>query len=309
MTRLLQPSDRRTREPGGAVLQLFADESGRCPDIDIDAYDILLTSHQQPERPWVRADDVAGAVAAIDLRFAAYPEAAGTLAALLRDGEASSRAERLTRESLAYSALQHGPEFARWLARRPRPPALLRSTEPVRYERDGDAVTLTLADPASRNAYSAGMRDALIGYLDTCLADPSRPTVELRGDGTSFCTGGALDEFGLARDPAAAHLLRMETSAVTRLWELGDRAAARVHGPVIGSGIEIAAATAHLRAHPASWFQLPELAMGLLPGAGGTVTIVDRIGRHRAAWLMIGGKRIRAPLALAWGLIDAIGPA
>ncbi len=170
-------------------------------------------------------------------------------------------------------------------------------------------MTLVLSDPDTRNAYSAAMRDALVDHLDTCLIDPTAPTVRLRGQGSSFCTGGALNEFGLAQDHDAAHLLRIETSAVKRLWALGERAEAYVHGAVIGSGIEIAAATARLAAHPASWFQLPEIAMGLLPGAGGTVSIVDRIGRHRAAWWMIAGKRIRAVQALDWGLIDAIGSA
>ncbi|MDQ6696224.1 MAG: enoyl-CoA hydratase/isomerase family protein, partial [Actinomycetota bacterium] len=53
-------------------------------------------------------------------------------------------------------------------------------------------------------------------------------------------------------------------------------------------------------------FRLPELAMGLVPGAGGTVSLPRRIGRHRTAWLALTGASIDAPTALDWGLVDTI---
>src|SRR5206468_806378 len=53
-------------------------------------------------------------------------------------------------------------------------------------------------------------------------------------------------------------------------------------------------------------FQLPELSMGLVPGAGGTVSIPRRIGRERFAWLALTGEMIDAPTALAWGLVDEV---
>jgi enoyl-CoA hydratase/carnithine racemase len=59
-------------------------------------------------------------------------------------------------------------------------------------------------------------------------------------------------------------------------------------------------------AAPDAWFQLPELAMGLLPGAGGCVSISRRIGRQRTALMLLSSKRIPARVALDWGLIDAI---
>lgn len=294
------------RRPEDGGLRLHTDPKGRCPDIDPDRWDICLTTRPDAPRPWVVVADTSLAATRLTQHIAAVPVAARIGMELLRDGEGLDRERRLRLESLAYSALQGGAEFRRWLAARPAPPCVAEPAEPVRYEREGDRVTLRLADPASRNAYSAAMRDGLISYLDTCLLDPTRPHVHLAGEGDSFCTGGALEEFGLAGDPAAAHLLRMETSAVVRLWALGKRTSAFVHGPVIGSGLEIAAAAHHVKASASSWFQLPELKMGLLPGAGGTVTVTDRIGRHRTAWLMLSGQRIRASQALHWGLIDAI---
>jgi enoyl-CoA hydratase/carnithine racemase len=58
-----------------------------------------------------------------------------------------------------------------------------------------------------------------------------------------------------------------------------------------------------------TFFRLPEVSMGLIPGAGGTATIPRRIGRHRACFMAISGADIDLPTALAWGLIDAEAPA
>jgi enoyl-CoA hydratase/carnithine racemase len=61
-----------------------------------------------------------------------------------------------------------------------------------------------------------------------------------------------------------------------------------------------------VRASADAFFQLPEVSMGLVPGAGGTVSVPRRIGRQRAAWMALTGARVDAPTALTWGLIDAI---
>ena len=61
-----------------------------------------------------------------------------------------------------------------------------------------------------------------------------------------------------------------------------------------------------VEAAPDATFALPEVAMGLVPGAGGTVSIPGRIGRHRTAWLALTGERIDAPTAREWGLVDEV---
>jgi enoyl-CoA hydratase/carnithine racemase len=61
-----------------------------------------------------------------------------------------------------------------------------------------------------------------------------------------------------------------------------------------------------VRAHPNTVFGLPELSLGLLPGAGGTVSVTRRIGRWRTAYLVLSGRRIDAATALRWGLVDEI---
>jgi enoyl-CoA hydratase/carnithine racemase len=74
----------------------------------------------------------------------------------------------------------------------------------------------------------------------------------------------------------------------------------------MGAGIELPAYAQRITAAPGTIISLPEIALGLVPGAGGTVSLPRRIGRQRTAWLGLTGARIDAVTALEWGLIDAI---
>jgi enoyl-CoA hydratase/carnithine racemase len=256
----------------------------------------------------VTVADVDAAQARVLSAVAAQPVAAAVLLRVLRLTEALPVEDALEAESLAYSTLLGCQGFRDRLAARGPMPLPGVPPDPVRIRRDGDAVALVLDDPASHNALTAAMRDALVAALDACLDDPTQPTVTLHGGPRVFCSGGALAEFGQAGDLAAAHLLRRSQSVAGRVLALGPRGRVRVQGAAIGAGAEIAAAAAQVQASPSAWFRLPELAMGLIPGAGGCVSIPRRIGRHRAAWLMLTGRRIGAAQALDWGLVDAVAP-
>jgi enoyl-CoA hydratase/carnithine racemase len=153
------------------------------------------------------------------------------------------------------------------------------------------------------------MREALLDGLAVSAADPTITTVELRGEGPSFCSGGDLDEFGTFASPEAAHELRLERSVARALAAQADRVVAHVHGACAGSGVELPAFAAHVVAAADTTFALPELALGLIPGAGGTVSLTRRIGRHRTALLALTGRPIDATTALAWGLVDELDPA
>jgi enoyl-CoA hydratase/carnithine racemase len=87
---------------------------------------------------------------------------------------------------------------------------------------------------------------------------------------------------------------------------LADKTIAHLHGACIGAGIEMTAFAGHVTATEETTFALPEVGFGLVPGAGGTVSIPRRIGRHRAALLAISGYAIHAVRALDWGLIDDV---
>ena len=237
--------------------------------------------------------------------MARHPRATLAAAVHLRGALRRTVADGLVAESALYSALQGGPEHRRWRAGAPvrhgRAPAGPR----IRVARHGDELEISLARPQVRNALDAALRDELLEALAVAEADPALRVV-LRGDGPSFCSGGDLDEFGTTPDPALAHVIRLRRSIGLALHRLADRTTVWVHGPCAGSGVELAAFAGRVVARPDATFVLPELSMGLVPGAGGTVSLPARIGRHRTAWLVLTGRTIDAGTARSWGLVDEI---
>jgi enoyl-CoA hydratase/carnithine racemase len=153
------------------------------------------------------------------------------------------------------------------------------------------------------------LRDALDSALRLALVDDEIELVRLRGNGPGFCSGGDLAEFGVISDVAIAHAIRTTRSIGRLLRQLGDRAEVILHGACIGAGIEFPVFAARVVARPDLTVALPEVSMGLIPGAGGTASLPNRIGRWRTAYLGLTGHRIDADTALAWGLVDAIEPA
>lgn len=238
--------------------------------------------------------------------IAAAPIAAMVLVQHLRASEALDLPSALTAESFAYATVQQGPEFRRLTF--PRKPAIAANAPAVEIEvvDDGRALAITLNRPASRNAIDVEMRDALSEALDLALVHPEAPAVHIKATGRCFSTGGEVAEFGLASDPATAHWVRSLRLPARRLARLGDRLSVHVRGAAIGAGLEIAAFASRLTASSDAWFQLPELKYGLIPGAGGTVSVARRIGRQRTAYMALSMKRVSAETALGWGLIDAI---
>lgn len=234
-----------------------------------------------------------------------HPLAAATLVQLLRHNSQVGIEAGLLAESLAYGALQGSQEFRCFLAGRGTPKSN-GDESPLLATRQGDILHITLNRPEKHNAYSAGMRDALYDALRWLEADATLERAEIRGAGSCFCTGGDLEEFGLASDPAQAHLVRMSRPVGLLMSRLAQRIECHVHRACIGSGIELPAFAGRVTATTDTFFQLPEVAMGLIPGAGGTVSILRRIGRQRMAYWVLSGRRIKAATALEWGLIDAI---
>lgn len=267
--------------------------------------DVAVTTARNAPRPWVTVRDLDDTIEALSSRTTASPMASAMYVQVLRGGAGLDVDEGLLLESLAYSTLQGGPEFRSWLAARP-PVTASPSPDPVLVSRDGNRLFVVLNRPKVHNAYDAAVREALCDALAIALADAGVEEVVLSGVGPSFCSGGDLAEFGTARDPASAHLLRFSRSPGWLITRLGERVLARVHGFCVGSGIEIPAFAPRIHARPDTVFGLPELGMGLIPGAGGTVSLPRRIGRHRTAWLGLAGQRIDADMALEWGLVDEI---
>ena len=233
------------------------------------------------------------------------PLAATALAVLLRGQLHRSIDEGLAAESAVYSTLQAGPEFATWRAAHVARPVV--DTSPtVISARSGPSLDVTLNRPHRHNAVSRLLRDELVEALAVALVDDTITEVVLRGAGASFCSGGDLDEFGELPDPATAHAVRLTRSPARAIARIGDRTTTYLHGACIGAGIEWAAFSARVVAAPDARIALPEVGFGLVPGAGGTVSLPRRIGRHRTAWLALTRRTIDARTARSWGLVDEI---
>jgi enoyl-CoA hydratase/carnithine racemase len=254
------------------------------------------------------APDLEVAVARLRAAIGHSPRAAIACGQLVRQTAALPASAGLAAEATAYSLLLGGAEFARWLAERGAPRHRQPPAEPVRIIRDGGHLSIVLNDPRRRNAFSAVLREALLDAVLLAEADETIESVELTGAGPAFCSGGDLDEFGTAKDLVAACLVRLSRAP----WRVIDRIAPKVtvvaHGACVGAGTELTAYAGRVVATQDAFFALPEVRMGLVPGAGGSVSVVRRIGRWRAAWLMLTGERLPAATALRWGLVDEIGP-
>ena len=275
-----------------------------CPP-PASGVDVALSVHANAPAPWVgrRLDGDLRIIAEMVRR---QPQAALVLVQVLRATEEADVETGLLVESLAYSTLQCGAEFRRWLTTRSvraRAPSPL---EVVEVHRIKDHLTITLNRPDVHNSYNAMMRDALCEALMLAQEDDTIRRVSLRGAGPSFCSGGDLTEFGSFTDSSSAHLIRTANSPARYLSALAARVTCHLHGACIGSGIELPAFAAKVCATADTRIRLPEVAMGLIPGAGGTVSIPRRIGRHRTAWLGLTGDSVGAATALAWGLVDTL---
>jgi enoyl-CoA hydratase/carnithine racemase len=243
-------------------------------------------------------------------QVAANPLAATSLAVLLRCAPWADVEAGLAAESAVYSTLQAGPEFAAWRAQAPHTPDGDGNGDgdapTVTTDRDGDVLRIRLDRPGRHNAISTRLRDELTAALQLAALDDSLRTIELTGNGPSFCSGGDLGEFGARLDPATAHRTRLSRSPARLAHRLRDRLVVHLHGAAFGGGIELAAFAGRVTAHPDTRICLPELGLGLIPGAGGTVSLPRRIGRRRTAWLALTSNEIDAATAHRWGLVDSL---
>jgi len=233
------------------------------------------------------------------------PRAAAVAIQLLRSLEGIPRERALTLESFCYGLLQGSAEHADWLAARV-PPTQRSPPGRLIVERHDSTLLMVMDRPGAHNAIDRAMRDQLFDAFSLAALDPEIQTVKLRAVGAAFSTGGDLDEFGTTRDPATAHLFRSRTLPAVAIAPRAEILDVHVQGACIGAGLEIAAFAGRLSAEPDAWFQLPELSMGLIPGAGGCVSVPRRIGRQRAALMILSGRRINAQVAHRWGLVDAL---
>jgi len=150
------------------------------------------------------------------------------------------------------------------------------------------------------NALSVGVRQGLLDALNRTEADPRIKAVLLICQGRTFMAGADIREFG--KPPEQPHLpdLILDIEAASKPW------IAAIHGTALGGGLEVALACRYRIASASAELGLPEVLLGLIPGAGGTVRLPRLIGPEAALELILSGKPVSASRAMDIGLLDAI---
>lgn len=271
----------------------------------VDAFDVLI-GEATGANTVVDVDDALAELERLGDRIEASPDASVALVRLLRATHDAPVGIALHAESVTYAMLQSSDRFVEWLGQRTQAPVTADTGPAVQTRRLGSMLEITLTRPERRNALNTAMRDDLTEAFTLLDADQSLDGAVLRGDGPNFCAGGDLTEFGTTPSPATGHRVRSLRSLPAMIHRLRERVRVEVHGACVGAGIELPAFAHAVIANPDSTFTLPEVGFGLVPGAGGTVSVTRRCGRHRTAWLALTGDTIDARTALRWGLVDRI---
>ena len=169
----------------------------------------------------------------------------------------------------------------------------------IPIERHGDVALLRLTNPPV-NGLSFAMRAALDASLGEALADDSVAALVIAGAGRMFCGGADIREFGAPPPPGATLL----PAVLDKIEASTKPVVAAIHGVAAGGGMEVALAC-HVRlAAPGTKLGLPEVTLGILPGAGGTQRMPRLIGFEAALDVIVGGKLHPVDKAVELGFVD-----
>lgn len=179
----------------------------------------------------------------------------------------------------------------------------------VLYGKRGAVAQIALNRPAVLNAYNVRMRDELFVALEAVRDDPDVRAALISGSGErAFCAGADLTEFGSAPSQAIARQARWERDIWGLFANLRKPLIAAMRGYVIGSGVEIACLCDIRIAADDAQFAMPEVALGMIPAAGGTQTLRRAIGANRALEMILTNRRIDATEAQRIGLAHIVTP-
>jgi 3-hydroxyacyl-CoA dehydrogenase len=166
---------------------------------------------------------------------------------------------------------------------------------------EGDVGVLTLNSPPV-NALSAAVRDGIHDGIKAAIADDKIKAIVLICDGRTFIAGADITEFGGARKGASLQdCQRMKEDSPKPVI-------VAIHGTALGGGLETALACHYRVAVPSAKCGLPEVNLGLLPGAGGTQRLPRIVGVEKALEMMTSGAHVPANQCLEMGLVDEIVP-
>ncbi len=167
------------------------------------------------------------------------------------------------------------------------------------YRLEGDIAVITVDNPPV-NALSQAVRAGLADCLERAVADRGARACVLRCVGRTFIAGADIREFG--QPPRPPHL----PDLVLAFDACGKPVVAALHGTALGGGLEVAMGCHYRVAAGSAALGLPEVNLGLLPGAGGTQLLPRLVGVEAALDLMLSGKPVGAERALEIGLVDEV---
>ncbi|NUR13195.1 MAG: 3-hydroxyacyl-CoA dehydrogenase [Bradyrhizobium sp.] len=177
-------------------------------------------------------------------------------------------------------------------------------SEVVKLERHDEIGIITVDSPPV-NALSAAVRGGILECIKAAVADPAIKGIVLTCAGRTFIAGADITEFGKPPKPPALN------DVLSEIENSPKPVVAAIHGTALGGGLEVALACHYRVAVKEAKLGLPEVKLGLLPGAGGTQRLPRAVGPELAVKMIVGGDPIGAAEALKNGLIEEIveGPA
>jgi 3-hydroxyacyl-CoA dehydrogenase len=165
--------------------------------------------------------------------------------------------------------------------------------------KDGDIAVITLNSPPV-NALSAAVRDGLHDGFKQAISDPAVKAIVLVCEGRTFIAGADISEFGGAQKGASLF-------DVQNMMEDSPKpVVAAIHGTALGGGLEVALCAHYRISVPSARCGLPEVNIGLLPGAGGTQRLPRIAGVEKALEMVTSGQHVPAQDCLAMGLVDEL---
>lgn len=179
--------------------------------------------------------------------------------------------------------------------------------ETIMYHSINGVAHITLNRPDQINAFNLEMRDALFQTLELFRDDRESKVAIISGAGErGFCAGADLTEFGTAPSQVIARAVRWERDLWGLFLTIQKPLIAKLHGYVIGSGIEIAALCDIRIAADNSIFRMPEVTLGMIPAAGGTQTLRNLVGLDRAMEMIMTNRVVKAKEAIKVCLVDRV---
>ncbi|MEV6217411.1 enoyl-CoA hydratase-related protein [Nocardia sp. NPDC051833] len=184
------------------------------------------------------------------------------------------------------------------------------TSEPILKSRhEGAVAVLEINRPAARNSLSPALVDAIDSALRALRHNQATCAVVITGADGCFCAGADITGFDDMRQVA---LLGDSRAMDARMWpvlaEFPKPVIAAVEGLALGGGLELALACDIAIAGTSARFGVPEVKLGVIPGAGGTQRLIRAVGKSTAMTMLLSGEFVDAQTALAAGLVSEVTP-